>query len=207
MTAPGNHFASLIASVLRAAVGAQVTWAGSQPECRQRIYYANHSSHLDFIVLWAALPESCRNQTRPVAAKDYWSRGRLRRCIATRLFHAVLIDRPMAPLGGRESIEPLVSVLDAGGSLILFPEGTRGTGDQIGPFKAGIYQLCRFRPGLQLVPAYLENLNRILPKGEVIPIPLLSRVIFGPPLELEEAEPKDEFLKRTRAALCALQQL
>ena len=156
------------------------------------------------MVLWAALPEFCRSQTRPVAARDYWSRGPLRNYIATRLFQAVLIDRPSAPLAGREILEPLMNALDEGCSLILFPEGTRGNGERIGPFKSGIYQLCRRRPGLQLVPAYLENLNRILPKGEVMPIPLLSRVIFGPPIELEEAESKDDFLERTRATLSGL---
>src|SRR5207244_6715222 len=116
---------------------------------------------------------------------DYWSRGPLRSYIATRLFQAVLIERPVGPIAGRETLEPIVEALDEGSSLILFPEGTRGNGAEIGPFKSGIYQLCRRRPGLQLVPAYLENLNRILPKGEVMPIPLLRRVIFGPPIELE----------------------
>jgi 1-acyl-sn-glycerol-3-phosphate acyltransferase len=201
-----EHYAdSAAAFALRLVFGANVTSTGSRTEVRQRIYYANHTSHLDFIVLWAALPSSQRRTTRPVAAKDYWSNGWIRGAVAERLFRAVLVDRPESySLGGQAMLEPLLNAVDEGSSLILFPEGTRGTGERIGTFKSGIYHLCRLRPGLQLLPVYLENLNRILPKGEFLPVPLLSRVVFGSPVELREAEPKDEFLERARAALADL---
>ena len=203
-----EHYAdSAAAFALRLVFGANVTWTGSRTESRQRIYYANHTSHLDFIVLWAALPSSQRSMTRPVAAKDYWSNGWIRGTVAERLFRAVLIDRPESyppSLGGQAMLDPLLKAVDEGSSLILFPEGTRGNGERIGTFKSGIYHLCRLRPGLELLPVYLENLNRILPKGEFLPVPLLSRVVFGSPVELREAEPKDEFLERARAALADL---
>jgi 1-acyl-sn-glycerol-3-phosphate acyltransferase len=201
-----EHYAdSAAAFALRLVFGANVTWNGSRTEVRQRIYYANHTSHLDFIVLWAALPSSQRRMTRPVAAKDYWSNGWIRGAVAERLFRAVLVDRPESySLGGQAMLEPLLKAVDEGSSLILFPEGTRGTGESIGAFKSGIYHLCRLRPGLQLLPVYLENLNRILPKGEFLPVPLLSRVVFGSPVELLESESKDEFLERARAALAEL---
>ena len=70
-----------------------------------------------------------------------------------------------------------------GNSLIVFPEGTRGNGLEVGPFKSGIYYLWAKRPDVQFVPVYLSNLNRILPKGEFLPVPVISRVVFGTALK------------------------
>ncbi len=72
------------------------------------------------------------------------------------------------------------------------------------PFKSGLYYLCRQKPGVQLIPAYLENLNRILPKGEFLPVPFISRLTFGLPLAFDPDEPKNDFLTRARDAVCAL---
>jgi hypothetical protein len=72
------------------------------------------------------------------------------------------------------------------------------------PFKSGLYHLCRLKPELELVPVYLANMNRILPKGEVLPVPLLGRVIFGKPMTIEPNEDKTAFLTRAREALLAL---
>jgi len=47
------------------------------------------------------------------------------------------------------------------------------------------------RPDVELVPAYLENMNRILPKGEVLPVPMLSLLTFGKPLQVEPGEEKE----------------
>jgi 1-acyl-sn-glycerol-3-phosphate acyltransferase len=92
-------------------------------------------------------------------------------------------------------------------SIIVFPEGTRGSGEEIAPFKSGLYHLCRQKPELELVPVYLDNMNRILPKGELLPVPMLSRVIFGRPMALEPGEPKPAFLERARAAIRELREL
>jgi 1-acyl-sn-glycerol-3-phosphate acyltransferase len=101
-------------------------------------------------------------------------------------------------------MDRLVDALGEESSLILFPEGTRGSGEQVGAFRSGLYHLCRRKPGLELVPVYMENLNRILPKGEVLPVPLLSSVTFGPPMQLQPAEDKRKFLERARQALVKL---
>jgi 1-acyl-sn-glycerol-3-phosphate acyltransferase len=210
----GIHpFASLLAAVARGISGVQVQWAGCEPDERQRVYFANHSSHLDFVVLWAALPSEIRAKTRPIAAKDYWDETRMRRYFAKNVFNAVLLERGVmakaksqeeARLAGRNLIEEMASALGAENSLILFPEGTRGTGEKIGPFRAGLYHLALRRPDVELVPAYLENLNRILPKGEVLPVPMLSLLTFGKPIEVQPGEEKDTFLERAREAVAGL---
>jgi 1-acyl-sn-glycerol-3-phosphate acyltransferase len=203
--------ASILAAVAQVLAGSSVRWVGSVPAEGQRVYIANHSSHFDFIILWSYLPSRLRRLTRPVAARDYWERGMIRRYLAARVFNAVLIDRIAASGAaagqlGRQAVDQMVEALGDRHSLILFPEGTRGPGDDLAPFRSGLYHLCCSRPDVDVVPVYLENLNRILPKGHLLPVPMLSRITFGPPIRLEPAEEKDAFLERARQAVRGLRQ-
>ncbi len=195
--------ADFICGLTKLISGVSVRWLGVQPEDKPRVYFANHTSHLDFIVLWAALPKDIRLKTRPVAARDYWAKGRLRNYLARKVFNAVLIDRKHLCAHDEEHnpIHLMTEVLDQGYSLIIFPEGTRNLEDNIGPFKSGLYHLHKQRPASELVPVYLENFNRILPKGEFIIIPILGSVTFGKPLAQVKAETKVDFLNRARQAL------
>jgi 1-acyl-sn-glycerol-3-phosphate acyltransferase len=197
--------AACLALLARLASGPSVRCVEERPCRGQCIFFANHGSHLDVVVLWAVLPKELRARTRPVAARDYWETSWLRRYAATRLFRAVLVDRQGGSLGQlRAQMDHLIAALDAGDSLIIFPEGTRGTGREIGPFKSGLDYLARQRPEIDLVPVYLHNLQRIMPKGEFLPVPQLSRVTFGAPLHLLEGESKAAFLERAREAVAAL---
>lgn len=196
----GELLAGVIAGVARLLAGATVRYAGYQPAMAQRIYYANHSSHLDFVVLWSALPPAERARTRPVAGSDYWDKGTLRRFLAREVFRAVLVDRT-GTNRERSPIDDMVAALDAGDSLIIFPEGTRGDGTAIAPFKSGVYHVASRKPEVDLVPVMIENLNRILPKGEVVPVPILSSITLGAPLRLGTGETKEEFLARIRGEL------
>ena len=202
MTRRNHPCAAPLASLAKWISRARVRWIDCPAVPRPRIYFANHSSHLDFVVLWAALPAAIRLETRPVAAREYWESTPMRSYLATRVFRSILVARhDAAPLAGRATLYPLLQEIDCGRSLVLFPEGTRGDGREIAKFQDGLYQLCRQRPQLELVPVYLENLHRILPKGEVLPRPRGSRVTFGPPLRLDSGEGHREFLARARQAL------
>ncbi len=195
----------MIAGLIRLLTGAQARWAGCAPEPVQRIYFANHTSHLDFPVIWAALPPELRSRTRPVAARDYWDATRLRRYLARDVFRAIMIDRTGAGRG--DPLRPMEEALDAGDSLIICPEGTRAVDEDaaMGAFKSGLYHLARRHPRVQLVPVHLENLNRILPKGEYILIPLLAAVRFGAPIAIAPDESKEAFLGRARQAVINLE--
>ncbi len=191
---------SCIAAVIRLATGLRrqpVPLPGEGPF----IWYANHSSHLDFVALWAVLPDELRPATSPVAAEDYWGRGPLRRRLAEKVFHAVLISRTPHPGGRDNPLSKMSAVLESGRSLLVFPEGTRGSGQTVAPFRSGIYHLARRFPDIPLVPVHLENLNRILPKGVFLPVPLIARLTIHPPLFLGADETKENFLERARAAL------
>lgn len=179
-------------------------WQGIEPVPRQRVYFANHTSNGDFVLIWTVLPAMLRRRTRPVAALDYWLAKPLRAFIGRDVFNAVLIDR--RPEGRVEDpVTQMAQALDEGASLILFPEGLRNMGDDpLLPFKSGLYHLARQRPEVDLVPVWISNLNRIMPKGEVVPLPLICTLTFGAPLRLEPGEEKQPFLDRASAALLAL---
>jgi 1-acyl-sn-glycerol-3-phosphate acyltransferase len=191
----------LLIGATRFLVGGHPEWLGCEPVPKQRIYFANHGSHLDTILIWAALPSVLRARTHPVAAADYWGRGRLRRAVALDLLNSVLIDRSGT---SKDPLEPLETALDAGGSLVIFPEGTRGKHLLPGPFKAGLYRLACKYPSIELVPVYLRNLSRAFPRGAFLPVPISCHVRFGAPVRLEPDEPREMFLERARAAVGAM---
>ena len=196
---------TLLAAVARLLSGASVRWIDCQPDTCQRVYFANHTSHLDAIVLWSALPINLRNLVRPVAAKDYWSKGYVRRYFA-RTFNALLIDRTDIKVH-QSPVDLMLREIGNRHSLIVFPEGSRSTTGDIGEFKSGLFYLSKKRPDLELVPVHIDNLNRVLPRGEFLPVPLLSCISFGPPMWLEAGEVKTDFLKRARDAVRRLKDL
>jgi 1-acyl-sn-glycerol-3-phosphate acyltransferase len=189
---------------VRALTGARALWRDSGPSAELRVYYGNHASHGDFVMIWSALPAALRRGVRPVAGADYWNRDPLRHYLIRAVFNGVLIERDPARRK-RDAIETLCEAVDGGASLIIFPEGTRNPGESpLLPFRSGIYHLARMRPQLEFVPVWLDNLARVMPKGRVLPLPLLCTATFGPPVRLLEGEDKTVFIDRARAALLAL---
>lgn len=241
--------------VVRFLTGSQARWYGCPPKAEQRIYFANHQSHADMVLIWAALPEELRSITRPIAAKDYWTKTPFKQWITTAVFNAVYVDRqagpartpapaaeaagnaapaldsaaetaapggpdpapePAAPpspealraaLPESDPLAPLVRALESGDSIVIFPEGTRGHGDEPQPFKSGLYKLAQMFPNVVLVPAWINNVQRVMPKGEVVPVPILCSVTFGAPIALEPGEERRPFLDRARRAVMALREV
>ncbi len=184
--------------------GVRARWLGCGPAATQRVYFANHASHGDFVLVWSVMPPVLRKRTRPVAGADYWNRSALRRFIGARVFNAVLIDRDPQS----RTADPVAMMEDAlagGDSLIIFPEGTRNTGDTpLLPLKSGLFHLASRRPDIEYVPVWIENIGRVLPKGMLLPVPLLCSVSFGSPLTLAAGESRDQFLSRARSAMLAM---
>lgn len=208
-----RHLSPLLAKALglalltfvRLLTGAQARWYGCPPKAEQRIYFANHQSHADLVMIWAALPEELRSITRPIAAKDYWTKTPFRQWITTAVFNAVYVDRERK--GDEDPLQPLVEALASGDSIIIFPEGTRGHAEEPQPFKSGLYSLAQKFPHAVLVPAWIDNIQRVMPKGEVVPVPILCSVTFGAPIRVEEGEERRAFLDRARAAVIALRDI
>jgi 1-acyl-sn-glycerol-3-phosphate acyltransferase len=191
----------LLSFVARLVTGAQGHWKGSPPTAEQRIYFANHQSHLDWVLIWAALPRDLRATTRPIAARDYWTASRFKHWLTREVFNAVYVSRQRTD--DQDPLEPLVDALARGDSLVIFPEGTRSNKGEPLPFKSGVYHLAEQFPHVQLIPAWIDNVQRVMPKGEVVPVPILCTVTFGAPLTLAPSEDKRAFLERARAAVLA----
>lgn len=198
-----RFLAYVLCGFIRLATGVQTVGHSVDPKRLPCVFYANHSSHGDFLLIWSSLPADIRARTRPVAAAEYWTRGRLRRYLAAKVFNSVLIDR--TPQAHQTSpIDVMLSVLNEGQSLILFPEGTRNSRDELLPFKSGIFRLAEKTPSLVFVPVWIENINRVLPKGGLLPVPLLCSLHFGPAQTYTPDEDRQSFLARLRESLQAL---
>jgi 1-acyl-sn-glycerol-3-phosphate acyltransferase len=192
----------LLNFVARLITGAQGHWMGCPPSADQRIYFANHQSHLDWVLIWAALPSELRRKTRPIAARDYWTASPFKHWLTREVFNAVYVVRQRTD--DQDPLEPLVEALRHGDSLVIFPEGTRSNKSEPQAFKSGLYHLAEQFPDVQLVPAWIDNVQRVMPKGEVVPVPILCTVTFGAPLRLGAGEDKRAFLDRARAAVLGL---
>lgn len=189
-------------ALIRVLTGAQARWLGCPPMAEQRIYFANHQSHADLVLIWAALPRELRSIVRPIAAKDYWTQSPFKKWITTAVFNAVYVSRERT--AGEDPLEPLIEALQNGDSIILFPEGTRGHAEEPAAFKAGLYNLALRFPQVVLVPTWINNVQRVMPKGEVVPVPVLCSVTFGAPMQLQADEERRTFLDRARANVLAL---
>lgn len=204
----GNQLARLLDSLLCLFTTFVTGIAAKHPseltfEPANKVYFANHASHGDFILVWISLPQAWRMQAQPVAGADYWLGGTLRSFIARRVFRVLLIERNSNP---EQAIATMSEALQQGRSLIIFPEGTRNTGDDqlLLPLKSGIYHLACQNPAVEFVPVWINNINRVLPKGRVLPVPLLCDVRIGQPLQKQEDEDKQAFLQRAQQALLEL---
>ena len=195
----------LLAAIARLITGAQGHWYGSPPKAEQRIYFANHQSHFDWVLIWAALPRDLRTITRPIAARDYWTSSKLKHWITREIFNAVYVSRQRTD--DEDPLEPLMEALRHGDSLVIFPEGTRGNKADPAAFKAGLYHLAEAFPEVQIIPTWIDNVQRVMPKGEVVPVPILCSVTFGAPLQLQPGEDKRAFLDRARSAVMALREV
>ena len=195
----------LLSLLARLITGTQGHWKGCPPTAEQRIYFANHQSHFDWVLIWAALPKDLRSTTRPIAARDYWTASPFKHWLTREVFHAVYVSRQRTD--DQDPLEPLTEALNQGDSLVIFPEGTRSNKGEPQAFKSGLYHLAELFPQVQPVPAWIDNVQRVMPKGEVVPVPILCSVTFGAPLALQPGEDKHAFLERARDAVLALRQV
>ena len=201
----GRLIGVALAGFIHLMTAPRIIWRGKPPGRRSRVYFANHTSNADTVLIWAALPPKLRARTRPVAAADYWLKNNLRKFFGTRVFHTVLIQRDPDQRGEQDPVGEMGTALDEGASLIIFPEGRRNdTEAPLLAFKTGLFHLATARPDVDLVPVWIDNLNGVMPRGEVIPVPLICQIFFGQSMRLAAGEDRDTFLQRASDAMLDL---
>ncbi len=165
------------------------------------VVIANHSSHLDTMVIWAAVPSGIRSRLRPAGAADYWLATPLRRWFFSTILSGMAIERQHVSRANNP-IDDLAETLRSGNGVLIFPEGTRSRDGSLQPFKSGVYHLVRaMEQPTPVLPIGLQNLQRIMPKGEVLPIPLLCTLRLGETIFLDPDESKEMFLNRCQSAI------
>jgi 1-acyl-sn-glycerol-3-phosphate acyltransferase len=166
------------------------------------IVVANHNSHLDAPLLMTMFPIRRIAHIHPVAAADYFGKTAWRRTIVMIGMNAMGIERTSAP--GRDVLQPTIDALEAGETLIFFPEGSRGTPGVISSFKPGIGKIVQSVPGVLVVPVFLAGAERSLPRGESVPVPLGIDVIIGKPRTYSVELDAREIAEMIRADVLAL---
>lgn len=161
----------------------QVSGAEHLPAQGAFILAANHASHADTAVIYAAVPSALRPRLLAAAAQDYFFEGGLRQYMARTLFNAIPVDREGAQR--RDPLRHVVRALREGYGVLIYPEGTRSRTGEIGTFRSGIGRLIAQFPNLPVIPALLEGTDEVMPKGRSVPLPRRVRVTFGAPLHLE----------------------
>jgi 1-acyl-sn-glycerol-3-phosphate acyltransferase len=198
-------FGLLIRPLMTLFIGCRVRGRKWLPSSGPFVLIANHSSHLDAICLLSLFPLKRLRDIQPVAAVDYFERNRFVAWFSRTFFNILPIARHKIT-SENNPVRCMLAQLRAGKSLIIFPEGTRGRGNEIGPFRPGIAHLLELMPDLRIVPAYLVNMGRCLPKGECFPVPFFCEIHLGPPRILHNNwhPNREEILKMLRSAICEL---
>lgn len=146
------------------------------------ILAANHNSHLDILVIYAALPVRLIACAHVVAAHDYFARHRRLFATVDFLFKPVWVDRES---GGGDCLDRMNAFLEARESIIIFPEGTRGEAGQLGRFHCGVGKIAVDHPEIPLLPVFLRGTEHALPRKASLPLPIWQHVSIGPPLQLD----------------------
>jgi 1-acyl-sn-glycerol-3-phosphate acyltransferase len=194
-------FALAIKPFMALFIGLRVRGREHLRETDPFILIANHSSHLDTMSLLSLFPLRRLRRIRPVAAADYFERNRFVSVLTKTLFNILPIARKNIT-AENNPLRRMREAIETGDSIIIFPEGTRGSGQEMGEFRSGVAHLIEKMPGVPVVPAYLVNMGRSLPKGEFIPVPFFCEIRIGAPRILQGS--RQEITKALEAAVLEL---
>lgn len=162
-------------------IGMRVKGAQHLETNEQVVIVSNHNSHLDTVVLLDLVGVRRMERFRPVAAADYFEVSGPVEYFSHALFNILPIRRKGPGDQSQNPIDVMAQAIEAGESLILFPEGTRGEPEKLARFRSGVGVLVAKYPHLKVIPVWLEGMGKILPKGAWYPVPFNGSVNIGPP--------------------------
>ena len=157
---------------------------------KQFILIANHNSHMDTMAIMSAIPHRFIHKVHPVAARDFFGKNLFQKILMRYLVNATLIRRDRDNKE-RDPINDMDKMLKKKRSLILFPEGSRGVAGKMSNFKKGLGYLVQKNPKISVIPVYLENIYKTLPKGKRLILPYNCSIKFGNPIKFSSLEMND----------------
>ena len=167
------------------------------PQQGSFILAANHSSHADTAVIFAALPRPMRKRVVAAAAQDYFFDNGLRQFVSRVLFNTIPV--PRSAFASSDPLRHVLRALREGYGVLLFPEGTRSQNGELGPFRSGIGRLAAEFPNVPIIPVWLEGTARVLPKKASFPRPVSVVARFGAPIDHSPAQLDNKTSWRTVA--------
>ena len=175
---------------LRIFIGLQYFNNKSLRNIKQFILIANHNSHMDTMALMSAIPSRFIHRVHPIAARDFFGGSLFSRILMRYLVNATLIRRDRED-PDRDPIDDMDKMLKKQRSLILYPEGSRGIPGKMSNFKRGLGYLVQRNPNINVIPVYLENIYKTLPKGKKLILPYNCSIKFGQPIKFNSLEMED----------------
>ena len=157
---------------------------------KQFILIANHNSHMDTMAIMSAIPHRFIHKVHPVAARDFFGKNLFQKILMRYLVNATLIRRDRDNKE-RDPINDMDKMLKKKRSLILFPEGSRGIAGKMSNFKKGLGYLVQKNPKISVIPVYLENIYKTLPKGKRLILPYNCSIKFGEPIKFSSLDMND----------------
>ncbi|MES2035585.1 MAG: lysophospholipid acyltransferase family protein [Pseudomonadota bacterium] len=190
--------------IARFLTGADVSGREHLPLKGPAIVVANHNSHMDTLLLLTIFPSKAMSRVRPAAASDYFLKDPMIGWVSRNLIGIVPVARDKVGTG-EDVLAPAREALTAGDIIVVFPEGTRGNADdEMARLKSGVARLAEAFPEAPVTPIWIQGAGRVLPKGEVIPVPMNCAVLIGPPVRW--AGKRTEFMDGLREALMKLKE-
>ena len=157
---------------------------------KQFIIIANHNSHMDTMAIMSAIPSRYIHRVHPIAARDFFGGSLFKKFLMRYLVNATLIKRDRTD-PENDPIDSMDKMLKKSRSLILYPEGSRGIPGVMSNFKKGLGYLIQRNPDVDVIPVYLDNVYKTLPKGKKLILPYNCSINFGEPIKFNSYELED----------------
>lgn len=168
--------------VAKLMTGADLTGREHLPSKGPAIVAANHTSHVDTLLMLSIFPAVAISKVRPAAAADYFLKDPVVGWFSRNIIGIVPVARDKVRTEGEDVLRPALDALARGEIVVVFPEGTRGDGDELSRLKNGVARLAEAYPDAPVIPVWIQGAGRVLPKGEVVPVPMTCAVLVGPPI-------------------------
>ena len=173
-----------------------IRWVGGLehvPKSGPFVLVANHSSFFDHFLTGVALNSLRQDKvyfltkaesfTSPLKRRWHFSVGAI----------PIQRDKP-----DRDALESIYKTLKSGHPLVVYPEGTRGPGWPLLPFKDGAFRFA-LKAGVPIIPAGLVGTATLLPKGAIRTHKASIGICFGQPLDIPQTSQRDEQLAQLRS--------